>query len=224
MAKHSQYCLGTAETQEKEKKVCSEVVIWSKVCLAITTLMLLCSAGFGKDDWHFFELLKGIMPQNLPQQILQWIVRLSADGNSQWEVARMLGVSQGCISKILRCNQETGWPHQRKYGRWKSPCHGKTVNCYEWSERTTSSRLLVCECRWSTDLRGGCQFEPFGDGFWPPDIGLGFQPDVLGSLWSTGDGGGGTECGTSDNGDTVYLQWWVLVLLIPQWRSGPGAP
>ena len=54
---------------------------------------------------------------------------------------------------------------------------------------------------------GGCQFEPFGDGFWPPDIGLGDQPDVLGSLWSIGDaavsGGGGTECGTSDNGDTV---------------------
>ena len=35
----------------------------------------------------------------------------------------------------------------------------------------------------------------------------GIKPDVLGSLWSTGDaavsGEGGTECGTSDNGDTV---------------------
>ena len=39
------------------------------------------------------------MPQNLPQQILQRIVRLSADSNSQREVARMLEVSQGCISK-----------------------------------------------------------------------------------------------------------------------------
>ena len=56
------------------------------------------------------------MPQNLPQQILQRIVRLSADGNSQWEVARILGVSQGCISKILWCIQETGRPHQRKCG------------------------------------------------------------------------------------------------------------
>ena len=58
-------------------------------------------------------------------------------------------------------------------------------------------------------MGGGCQCEPFGDGFWPPDIGLGVQPDILGSLWSTGDtagsGGGGTECGTSDNGDTVSL-------------------
>ena len=58
------------------------------------------------------------MPQNLPQQILQRIVRLLADGTSQQEVARMLGVSQGCIRKILRCNRENGRPHQRKRGGW----------------------------------------------------------------------------------------------------------
>ena len=56
------------------------------------------------------------MPQNLPEQILQQMVRLSADDNSQPEQARMLGVSQGCISKILQCNWETGRPHQRKHG------------------------------------------------------------------------------------------------------------
>ena len=56
------------------------------------------------------------MAQYLPQQILQQIVRLSADGSSQQEVARVLGVSQGCITKILRCNRETGRPHQRKRG------------------------------------------------------------------------------------------------------------
>ena len=55
------------------------------------------------------------MPQNLPEQILPWIVRLSADGNSQRDVARMLEVSQGCISKILPRNWETGRPHQRKW-------------------------------------------------------------------------------------------------------------
>ena len=54
------------------------------------------------------------MPQNLPEQILQRNVKLSADSNSQREVARMLGLSQGCISKILRRNRETGRPHQRK--------------------------------------------------------------------------------------------------------------
>ena len=58
------------------------------------------------------------MPQNLPEQILQRIVRLSAVGNSQQEVARMLGVSEGCINTILQCTPETGRPHQRKRGGW----------------------------------------------------------------------------------------------------------
>ena len=93
--------------------------------------------------------------------------------------------------------------------RWKYPCNGKTVNCSEWSERTASSRLLVRECKWSANLGDECQFEPFRDGFWLLHIGLGVQPDVLGPLWSTGDDavsrGGGTECSTSDNGDTVSL-------------------
>ena len=56
------------------------------------------------------------MPQNLPEQILQRIFRLSADGSSQQEVAKMLGVSQGCISKVLWRNRETGRPHQRMCG------------------------------------------------------------------------------------------------------------
>ena len=98
------------------KNVSSSVVTWIEVCLAITTLMLYAALDFGKDYWFFFELLKGIMPQNLPEQMLQRIVRLSANGNSQREVARMLGVSQGWISKILRRNRETGRPHQRKRG------------------------------------------------------------------------------------------------------------
>ena len=34
------------------------------------------------------------MPKNLPEQLLQRIVRLSADGNPQREVTRMLGVSR----------------------------------------------------------------------------------------------------------------------------------
>ena len=100
MAKHNQYCLGTAETQVKEK-VSSGVVTWSEVCLAITTLMLLCSVVFRWRLLLYLWTLKGIMPQNLPEQIMQRIVRLSADGNSQWEVAS---------------NWETGRPHQRKRG------------------------------------------------------------------------------------------------------------
>ena len=47
-----------------------------------------------------------------------------------------------------------------------------------------------------------------------PDIGLSIQSDVLGSHWHT-------ECGTSDNGDTVSL--WAPVLPISQWRLGTSA-
>ena len=137
------------------------------------------------------------MPQNLQDQILQRIVRLSADGNSQREVVRMLGVTKR-LADHIRGSVEV---------RWKSPRHGKTVNFTEWSEQNASSQLLACECRWSADLGGGCQFKPFGDGFWLPDIGRGVQPDVLGSLWSTGDAavswGGGTECGTGDTVSSV---------------------
>ena len=90
---------------------------------------------------------------------------------------------------------------------WKSPRQAKTVNCSEWSEQTTSSQLFVCKCRWTADVGGGCQFEQFWDGCWPPDIGLGVQPDVQGAIWSTGDvtisREWGTECWTSDNGDTA---------------------
>ena len=74
------------------------------------------------------------MPKNLPQQILQRIVRLSADGNSQREVARILGVSQGCISNILLCNRD--WPttseeawrfdeNLHPTGRWSTAPNGQ---------------------------------------------------------------------------------------------------
>ena len=145
------------------------------------------------------------MPQNLPEQILQRIVRLSADGNSQREVARMLGVSQGCISKILRCNQGTDRPHQRKRGgsmKISTPREDRQLLRMVRTNRYISAPHLRMPI-----LGGGCQFEPFGDGFWSPNNGLGVQSDVLSSLWSTGDTAvsraGGTECETPDNGDTV---------------------
>ena len=131
------------------------------------------------------------MPQNLPEQILQRIVRLSADGNSQREVARMLGVSQGCINKILGRNRDTGRPHQRKRGG--SMKISKPREDHQLHRMVRKNRFMIRR------FGSGCQFGQSGDGFWPPGIGLGVQPDVLGSLWSTHDaaasGGGGTECG-----------------------------
>ena len=56
------------------------------------------------------------MPYNLLEQILVCIVRLSSKGYSQREVARMLDVSQRCVSKILRWSLNTGPPHQWRCG------------------------------------------------------------------------------------------------------------
>ena len=49
------------------------------------------------------------MPQYWPEQILQQIVRFSADGNSQQEVARMLGVSPR-MHKQNFAIQPRDWP------------------------------------------------------------------------------------------------------------------
>ena len=163
------------------------------------------------------------MPQNLPEQILQRIIRLSADGNSQREVARMLEVHKQNFA-----TQPRDWPTTSEEA-WRFD-----ENLHEREDRQLLHMVRTKHFISAPRLRmqlirrfGRRMFEPFGDGFWPPDIGLGVQPDVLGSLWSTGDaavsGGGGTEYGTSEM-ETPYLQWWVPVLPIPQWRSGPGAP
>ena len=128
------------------------------------------------------------MPQNLPQLILQRIVRLLADGTSQQEVARMLGVFQGCIQKILRCNRETGRPHQRKRGasmKISTPREDPQPLQMVRTNRFMSARRL--QMQMIRRFGSGCQFQPFGDGFWSPDIGLTLEQ----------------ACGASDNRDNV---------------------
>ena len=68
----------------------------------------------------FFSFFGGIMPLNLQEQILVCNIRLSAEGYSQWEVKRMLGVSQGCISKILPRNRDTSQTYQWRRGGQRS--------------------------------------------------------------------------------------------------------
>ena len=168
------------------------------------------------------------MPQNLSEQILQRIFRLSADGNSQREVSRMLGVSQWCITKILRRNRETGRPHQRKRGgsmKTSTPREDRQL----LRMVRTNSFISAPRQRMQMIRRFGRRMSvrTIRRRFLAADIGLSVQPGVLDSLWSTGDAavsaGGGTECGPRTM-ETLYLQWWVPVLHIPQWRSGPGTP
>ena len=83
-----------------------------------------------RNHFVFLSSFDGIMPRNLQEQLLVHIVRLSAEGYSQWEVARMLGVSQGCVSKILRRNKDTGPWFNRKMSSYqyrKSHYGDKTI-------------------------------------------------------------------------------------------------
>ena len=68
----------------------------------LTVQYCLC---FLLNHFAFFIILWKDHAACLQEQILVRIVRLPAEGYSQREVARMLGVSQGCINKILRGNR-----------------------------------------------------------------------------------------------------------------------
>ena len=87
---------------------------------------------------------------------LMRIVKLSAKGYPQCEVARMLDVSQGCISKILRRNRDFDRPHQRRRGGWKSLTSAEEDSWSEWTGTIVLSGLLVCAWRLSADFGGGC--------------------------------------------------------------------
>ena len=101
---------------KRRKKVSSGVVTWSEVCLVIGTLMLLCSVGFRLRLLIFLWTFKGNHASKFATANTAANCQVVADGNSQREVVRILGVSQRCISKLLRCNRETGRSHQRKRG------------------------------------------------------------------------------------------------------------
>ena len=160
------------------------------------------------------------MPQNLPEQILQRIVSLSADGNSQQEVARILRVSQGCIS--IR-------PHQRKCGgSMKISMPRKDLQLLRMvrTNRFISAPRVQMQMIWRfgvvdvssnhSDAASGCQilvsasnqmsWAHFGAQATPPWMGEEAQsvgPQTM---------------------ETLYLQLSVPVLRIPQWWSVPGSP
>ena len=117
MAKYSHYCLGTAETHGKEEsEFRSSHLKWSMPSHYHFDAFMQRGVSGNIIDISLNFKLKGIMPQNLQEPILQRIVRLLADGNSQRKVAKMLVVSQRCMSKILPCNWKTGRPHQKQRG------------------------------------------------------------------------------------------------------------
>ena len=170
------------------------------------------------------------MPKNLPEQILQRIVRLSADDNAQQEVARMLGVSLGCISKIVRRNRETDWlttseeawrfdENLHATGRPSTASNGQNELLHRgsssanaddppsWEADVSSNHQETASGRWIlVSVSSQMSLAHFGAHATPPYVGEEAQsmgPQTM---------------------ETLYLQWWVPVLRIPQWRSSPGAP
>ena len=149
--------------------------------------------------------------------ILQRIVRLSVDDNSQQEVARMLGVSQGCISKILWRNRETGRPHQRKRGclmKISTPREDRQLLRMVKTNRFISvPRLrmqMVRRLRRRMSVRTIRRLL-LAAGYWSRRP-VRCHRLTLEHRRRRREWGRSTECGTSDNGDTVSSV------------MGPGSP
>ena len=149
------------------------------------------------------------MPQNLPQQILQRIVRLSADGNSQREVARMLGMSQGYISKILQRNRETCRPNQRKRGgsmKFSTPWEDRQLLRMVRTNHFISAPRLQMQMIHRFGRRVSVRTIRrwiLTTGYWSRRTAkcprLTFE-----HRWRRHERARSTECGTSDNGDTIF--------------------
>ena len=56
------------------------------------------------------------MTGQISGEILQVIVRLSRERRRQRDITRIMGVTEGTISKILRAAWRAGFPNQRPAG------------------------------------------------------------------------------------------------------------
>ena len=154
------------------------------------------------------------MPGNFQEQILVRIVSLSAEGYSQRKVAGISGVSQGCISKILLCNQATSVEAWRSEESDHSP---RRQSWFEGPGTTGSSRLLVYVWRWSADFQECCHFGALQTSFWLLAIGLIVPPAVPDWLWITGDTDVCEGERTVGRTSGMSPQWWVLLYAVSQW-------
>ena len=160
--------------------------------------------------WYFFELLNGIMPQNCRWQ---FSARSSQDAGDVWRMHKQNFATQPRLADDIRGSVEV---------RRKSPRHGKTVNCSERAKRTVSSQL-VWECRRSAD--------------WEADVSLNHSETdcdcriLVSASSQMSQAHFGTQATAPWVGEeaqsvglqtmeTIYFQWWVPVLPIPQWQSG----
>ena len=118
----------------------------------------------------------------------------------------MLGESEGCISKILRRNRETGQPHQRKRGgsmKMSTPQEDRQLLWMVRMNRFISAPCLQMICWFGRRMSvQTIRRRLLAAGYWSrcparsPRLTLELRR-------RRHEWGGGTECGTSDNGDTA---------------------
>ena len=116
-----------------------------------------------------FQNKVAIMPANIPPGILELIVRWSGLGLSQWAISRKIGLSQGGISTVFHCVQETGRAIQRPHGhrlRITTPMYDSALfrimrrNCFfliiENLNRADQTNWMSCFCPHGPETDGYC--------------------------------------------------------------------
>ena len=212
----------------ERKKVISGVFTWSEVYLAITTLMLLGCVGFRQRLLIFLWTFKGDHATKFARTNTAANCQVVSRRQFSARRSQDAGVSQGCISKILRCNRDTGRPHQRKRGgsiKISRPREDRQLLRMVRTNRFISAPRLRMQMIRRFGRRMSVRIIRrwlMAAGYWSrrparcPRLTL--EHRRCRREW-----GRGHSVGTQTM-EILYIQWWVPVLPIPQWRSGPGAP
>ena len=105
------------------------------------------------------------MSSELQPEILTWVVGMRGNGLKQKDIARSLGISQGCVSKVLERNSIYGNPRQKhRSGRPRSSTeradHNLLQLCRDGRAKSTNvfrrewqQRVKVCVCRKTANNR-----------------------------------------------------------------------
>ena len=162
-----------------------------------------------KSAWQIDgSILRVFLVKSFSKLYLMLMVRATSEDYSQREEARLLGVSQGCISKILRCNWDTGRQHQRRrWGRRSLTTdreNRQLIRMVRDNGFISAPRLCVDMIR---RFRRSLSVRSIVNRLWLLAIGIKVLPCASYWLWITGDaamcGAEPTEHGAPGTGATV---------------------
>ena len=104
-----------------------------------------------------------ILAWHVIYKTMYWCTLLDCRSNDilQRQVARLLGLLEECVSKILRRNRDTGRSHHRRRGDRCLAIVRDDRQLIRMVWDNVFSRFLVCSWRWRADCEGRCQFGTF---------------------------------------------------------------